>query len=328
MVLIATAVAVVPAVLWHRPILYAVLPVLVWAALRGGWRAVSLAGVGVAFAINWATVTGRTDKLFAVEETQQLVFVQLFVAVTLVTALVLAVEVAERRRAERLVRDAEARRARAEREATVAAGNERLRIARETHDSVGHALNVMLLQTGAARRAITSDSAMSLEFLESIEKVGREAFHELDMVLDLSDRASDDTVSGLAHLPALVEVMSQAGMHLELEMPSTRALELSRLLDWSAYRIVQEALTNVAKHAPSAHARVTVRLTDDALEVSVVDDGQGTRPAGPVVVGRGLIGMRERSEILGGELEVGPRPAGGFGVRARLPRSRARQPER
>jgi signal transduction histidine kinase len=324
-VLIAAAVAIVPALLWHYPLLYAVLPVLMLAALRGGWRAASLAGVGVAFAVNWVTVTGHTDELFAVELSQQLVFVQLFLAVTLLAALALAVEVADRRRAEDGVREAHAKRARAERETAVVAEAERRRMARETHDSVGHALNVMLLQSGAARRVITSDPERCAAFLESIENVGREAFRELDMVLDPTDRAPDRTPSrGLANLPSMVDVMRQSGIDVELDMPDDQASQLSKLLDWSAYRIVQEALTNVAKHAPKAHANVTVRRTEDMLHLFVVDDGLGTSTRTANRVGHGLIGMRERAESFGGLIEAGPRPAGGFAVRAHLPLGRPR----
>src|SRR4051812_15124526 len=182
MVVVATGITIVPAVLWHHPMLYAVLPVLMWAALRGGWRAVTLAGIGVAFAADWATVTGRvTDLLAAGSTTQQLTFVQLFIAVTLLAALALTDEVSDRRRAEHFERLAYTDRSQAERAAISAAGDERHRIARETHDIVGHALSVMLLQAGAARRVMSTDEAMSKELLESIEGVGREAFRDLDL---------------------------------------------------------------------------------------------------------------------------------------------------
>jgi signal transduction histidine kinase len=147
-----------------------VLPVLIWAALRGGISAVGLAAVGVAFATNWATLTGRaSDFLGTGNEDELLVLVQLFLMVTIVTALVLAVEVAERRRAERARGEAEAAQAESEQSALAAAESERRRIARETHDIVGHALNVILLQAGAARRTLPEDAESTRQRLESIE---------------------------------------------------------------------------------------------------------------------------------------------------------------
>jgi signal transduction histidine kinase len=319
MVLLAIGVAVVPALLWHHPLLYAVLPVLMWAALRGGWRAVTLAGVGVAFAADWAAVTGRADQLVAAGSTdQQLVFVQLFLAVTLLAALTLAVEVADRRRAESAVRKAEAHRNRAERAAAAAADGERRRIARETHDIVGHALNVVLLQAGAARRVIATDAELTRTFLESIETVGRDAFRDLDIALGLADRSPDlPPGRGLSSVPELVDIMRQAGISIDLDMDGCEQLELSTLVDWSAYRIVQEALTNVAKHAREAHANVTVRLDGDEILLSIVDDGSSR----PGAEGRGLIGIRERAGVLGGHIDLGPTKGGGFAVRARLPRN-------
>jgi signal transduction histidine kinase len=321
MVLLAIGIAVVPALLWHHPLLYAVLPVLMWAALRGGWRAVTIAGVGVAFAADWAAVTGRADQLVAAGSTDQhLVFVQLFLAVTLLAALTLAVEVADRRRAESAVRKAEADRNRAERAAAAAAEGERRRIARETHDIVGHALNVVLLQAGAARRVIATDTELTRTFLESIETVGRDAFRDLDIALGLADRSPQLLPGrGLSSVPGLVDIMRQAGVAIDLDMDGCEQLEVSTLVDWSAYRIVQEALTNVAKHARGAHATVTVRLDGEEILLSIVDDGNGSPRPG--AEGRGLIGIRERAGVLGGHIDLGPTRGGGFAVRARLPRN-------
>jgi len=319
---VATLITLIPAVLWQHPMLYAVLPVLIWGAIRGGVRAVSLAGAAAAFAADWAAVTGRASELVrGGSSAQQLVFVQLWLAVTLLAALTFAVEVSERRRAETAGRKAEADRARAELAVVSAADLERRRIAQETHDIVGHALNVMLLQAGAARRALPGDAGDARVLLSSLEGVGRDAFRDLDVALGLSDEVPDATANtGLSSVPSLVDVMCASGMSVELVLEGERN-GLSTLVDWSAYRIVQEAMTNVAKYAPRARTTVTIRYKSDAVCISVVDDGAGValRAAPKVGAGRGIVGMRERVAVLGGEIEVGPRDGPGFAVRVRLP---------
>ena len=113
--------------------------------------------------------------------------------------------------------------------------------------------------------------------------------------------------------------MRQAGVSIDLDMDGCEQIEISTLVDWSAYRIVQEALTNVAKHARGAHASVTVRLDGDDVLLSIVDDGNGSSRPGPE--GRGLIGIRERAGVLGGHIDLGSTKGGGFAVCARLPRN-------
>ena len=302
--------------------LYAVLPVLVWAAFRGGVRAVSLAGVGVAFAADWAAVTGRASELIAGgTPAERLLYVQLFLGVTVLASLMMAVEVAERRRAERAERRAEAELIRTELAAANAADLERRRIAQETHDIVGHALNVMLLQAGAARRVLDDDVDRSRQLLESLESVGRHAFTDLDVALGLADDTPEGVANlGLSSVPDLVDVMRRAGMSVDLVVDGDEARTPSTLVDWSAYRIIQEALTNVTKHASGAHTTVEVRHEPDAVVISVGDDGAGLRGRGASPgSGRGLIGMRERVAVLGGDIEIGPNGGAGFRVRARLP---------
>ena len=319
---VATLVTVVPAMLSRHPMLYTVLPVLLWAAFRGGVRAVSVAGVGVAFAADWAAVTGRANELVAGgSPAEQLVYIQLFLAVTLLASLTLAVEVAERRRAEGAERRAEGERARAELAVATAAATERRRIAQETHDIVGHALNVMLLQAGAARRVLDSDADESRQLLQSLEEVGRNAFSDLDVALGLADEPPDRVANpGLSDLPALVGMMRGAGMSVDLIVEGNAEHAVSRLVDWSGYRIIQEALTNASKYAPNSRTEVTVRYDAEAVSIAVVDDGTGRGPARPNPGGgRGIIGMRERVAVLGGRIDIGPNGRSGFAVRARLP---------
>jgi signal transduction histidine kinase len=329
---IATATIAVPAELWHRPLLFLVLPVMMFAGVRGGYREVSTCGFFVAFAVAWAASTGRADGLFASgTATEHLVFMQLFLAVTLLTALTLAVEVTERRRAEQASNLATSAQARAELVAAAAASNERRRIVRETHDIVGHALNVMLLQAGAARRSIDSDPDTARAFLTSIEETGRDAFRDLDVALGLADRSPELVPSrGLASVPELVESMRTAGLDVEL---SVRGLprEVPRLVDWSAYRIVQEALTNVAKHAPRGHASVAVAYQSDDIVLSVTNDGveqlhtnstgghRAARNGRNGRDGRGLVGLKERVAVLGGTIDAGSTSDHRFQVVARLP---------
>jgi len=318
----ATALTIVPALLWDHPMLYGVLAVLVFAAFRGGARAVSMAGVGVAFAADWAAVTGRANKLIpGGTPSEQLVYVQLFLAVSLLVALVLANEVTERRRAEVAGRRAQAQRAEAELAATAAAGEERRRIARETHDIVSHALNVILLQAGAARRMLNTDIDESRVLLETIEKIGRGAFRDLDVALGLADDPPDQYAGrGLASVPSLVALMRQSGMVVDLSIEGDGNGSIPTIVDWSAFRVIQEAMTNVVKYAPGAQTSVTVRFLPDEIVVSVVDDGARTTPLPPTNgSGRGLIGMRERVTALGGHIDIGANGGPGFAVRASLP---------
>ena len=318
--IVAMAVTLVPALAWDKPLIYAVLAVLMWAALSGGTPAVATAGMGVAFAVDWAAVTGHLDSLVPHASGQTvLVYTQLFLAITLIAALTIAVEIADRMRAERILNRAEGERNRAELAVVTAAEDERRRIARETHDIVGGALNVMLLQAGAARRVIDRDADLARALLESIETAGRDAFADLDVALGLVDRSPGlGPGRGLSDLPGLVDAMQRAGIAVQLDITGEPA-KLSTLVDWSAYRIVQEALTNIAKHASGAHAQVHVGFDNDLVFVSIVDDGGTVQAKNGPRPGQGLIGMRERVVVLGGDLDAGPQPSGGYAVRVWLP---------
>ncbi len=217
-------------------------------------------------------------------------------------------------RAELFAADREAR-------AREAVANERVRLARELHDSVGHALNVIVLHAGGARRLLESKPVLAQEALENIEGAGREALGDIERMLGILRGPDDETFraqAGLGQLGDLVEQVREAGLPVDLQVAGTpRPLPTS--LDLSAYRIVQEALTNTLKHAGKASSRVTMTWSDDRLEIEVVDDGRGAAAPPQAGGGRGLIGIRERVLLFGGELAVGPRTEGGFRVWARLP---------
>jgi len=321
MVAAAISITIVPAVIWRQPVVYAVLPILVWAAFTGGTRAVSTVGVGIAAAVDWAAITGRADRLMAPgPHHRPLVSLQIFLALTLLTGMTLATEIAERRRGEQMARRADAERARSEEATVKIAEAERRSITQDTHDIVGHGLNVMLLQVGAARRLFDSDPGLARELLDSSEMIGRRACKDLDIALAMSTASPDlQPGRGLQNLPELVDAMRSTSMRVQLVTEGEHQ-EISTLVDWSAYRIVQEALTNVAKHAPGAAVTVTVRYDEDNVWLSVVDDGwsspSATERRGE---GRGIIGMHERAAVMGGELEAGPVKPRGFAVRARLP---------
>ena len=215
----------------------------------------------------------------------------------------------------------------AEREAQAkrAAANERTRIARELHDVVAHSVSVMTVQAGAARRLLDQAGAGPevREAVASVEATGREALTELRRAVGVLREDGESPglgpQPGVADLPALVARAREAGLSVELATEG-EPRPLPSGVDLSAYRITQEALTNAFKHAGPAHAVVRVCYGADVLEVQVVDDGRGA--AADVASdggGNGLVGMRERVALFGGELRAGPRAGGGYEVKARLP---------
>jgi len=318
------AAIVVSGVLWHYPLVYIVLPGLVWAAFVGGARAVTAVGAAAALAADWVANTGRAGRLVpSAGPTQQLDFLQLFLGVTFLTGLVLATEIAERRRGEHRTREAQRQLAISEEAAVKLAEAERQRIVGDTHDIVGHGLNAMLLQIGAARRVLDDDPALAREILASSETIGRAACDDLDVALSLlGGEPARASGRGLEQLPGLVTALRSAGFPVELRVEGDRVegerVEISTLVGWSAYTIVREALTNVLKHASGAHTKVTVRFGADAVHLSIVDDG-GADGEGHSFEGRGIMGMRERAAAVGGTLDVGTSPGGGFRVVSTLP---------
>jgi signal transduction histidine kinase len=222
-------------------------------------------------------------------------------------------------------RTGELERARAElaRRAVV---EERLRLARELHDVVAHAMSVIAVQSGVGAHVASTQPEEAAKALAAIEATSRAALTELRRLLGVlrqEDEPQGDLapVPGLADLDGLLAEVAKAGLAVRLQVEG-RPAHLPAGVDLSAYRIVQEALTNVVKHAGPARAQVAIRYRDHEVRVEVTDDGRGAAAPtgdGRARVGHGLIGMRERVSVFGGDLEVGPRPGGGFRVAARLP---------
>ena len=199
-----------------------------------------------------------------------------------------------------------------------AAAEEQARIARELHDVVAHALSVIVVQAAAADDVFEVDPRLAREPIRAIELASRSALGDLRRVLGiLQDDAEYEPQPGLARLDALVEQVRATGLEIEFAVEGSPR-PLPAAVDLSAYRIVQEALTNTLKHARAAHATVRVRYGRD-LDLEIRDDGGGDVANGPSAGGNGLIGMRERVAVLGGSVATGPRPGGGYSVSARIP---------
>jgi signal transduction histidine kinase len=221
----------------------------------------------------------------------------------------------------RRVRAAEAVRIREE-EARTRAGEERLRIARELHDALGHHLSLINVQSGVALHLNAELPEQTRSSLSAIKEASKEALTELRSVLDIlrqeGERAPRSPTSSLARLDDLVAQAAAAGLEVRTETDGeVRPLPFG--VDIAAFRIVQEALTNVARHAGPATASVRLTYRDRDLTVEVDDDGRGTEARPDAGAGKGIVGMRERVAALGGDLEAGPRPGGGFRVMARIP---------
>ena len=228
----------------------------------------------------------------------------------------------------------EARAARLEREREErderAVNEERARIARELHDVIAHNVSVMVVQASAGEEVFDSDPRRARESLAAVASTGRAALAELRRLLGVIRAEEGDGAAasyrpqpGLEYLDELVRQVRETGLAVELSVIG-EPRELPEGIGLCAYRIVQEALTNTLKHAHASEAQVSVRYVADALELQVLDDGRGPRAVNGESSGQGLIGMRERVALFGGELTARPRPGEGFEVRARLPLEEAR----
>jgi signal transduction histidine kinase len=224
----------------------------------------------------------------------------------------------------RQAQEARERALRAEREreerARLAVAEERARIARELHDVVGHSVSVMTVQASAVRRLLEPEQEREREALLIVEQTGREAMAEMRRMVGVLRRPEEAPAlapqPSLEHLDKLVEQARESGLPVTLKIEGD-AVRLPAGVDLTAYRLVQEGLTNALKHARAQHAEVLVRYSNGFVELSVTDDGSGD--GGGDSGGHGLVGMRERISVYGGNLEAGPRPEGGFRLRATLP---------
>ena len=324
------------AALWWSPLASLIGAVALLAAQALAGYEFTAAAVGVVIVASFATVTFDTARRaiaagFAVAAGLVVVLIALpsfswktalatWLALSLVWVVAVVIRVyrgsIERaeRRAALFAADREAR----AREAVI---EERARMARELHDSVGHALNVVVLHAGAAQRMVETKPALAREALESIETAGRQALGDIERMLGIlrapDDETSYDKTPGMSQLETLCEQVREAGLPVELTVAG-EVHPLPASLDLTAYRLVQESLTNTLKHAGKTRALVRVEYGEDALSIEVLDDGRGVTPT-TVGGGRGLVGMRERVATFRGELVAGPRAEGGFAVRARLP---------
>jgi signal transduction histidine kinase len=207
-----------------------------------------------------------------------------------------------------------------EERARLAVAAERTRIARELHDVVAHSVSTMVVQAEAGDELLVEHPQRAGEAFVAIQTTGREALTEMRRLVGLLRQGDRELAlvpqPSMVRLEDLIARVREAGLAVELEVEGpTRPLPPG--LDLSAYRIVQEALTNALRHAGGAHAWVTLRYRDDALELGIVDDGHSG--GNGESAGHGLAGMRERVKLYGGQLEAGRRPDGGYAVHARLP---------
>ena len=307
---------------------------LATAFLLGNLRDQKQAGVGLAIVLGCIVVV--VSNIPGPQSASDLVFIPLRFVVSWVAGYALReraeqAEAAEMRAtlAEREREAAEMRAILAEREreaaARIAVAEERARIARELHDIVAHAVSVMVLQVGAVRHKLPQALEEDRDALGHVELAGRTALAEMRRLLGAMRRDGDGLdlapQPGLDGLASLVEEVGRAGLPVRLHVDGDPA-PLPRAIDLSAYRIVQEGLTNALKHAQASHADVTLRYRPDELEVEVADDGAGTVTSDGL--GHGLVGIRERVKIYGGDMNAGTAPIGGFVLSARLPLDRYR----
>jgi signal transduction histidine kinase len=273
------------------------------------------AAAGIAIAVGAALVVAANEPGGASED---LFAIPIFFVVSWIAGLALGHQLRE-------MRSVQARAQRAEREreerARSAVAEERQRIARELHDVVAHSISVMTVQAGGVRRLLHAEQTREREALETIEETGRQALAEMRRMLGILRQPTDEPAlvpqPSMASLETLVEQVREAGLPVEYRIEGD-PLPLPPGIELSAYRIVQEALTNALKYAGPARAEVSVSYGRDALELEITNDGRVDGDAERT--GHGLIGMRERVAVFGGTLEAGPRPgADGFVVKARLP---------
>lgn len=294
----------------------AALPPVIWAFwLAGsiGDRATALATGGGGAVLMGIVLAANPGSMGAAEAA----FLAIVVAAPFLGGLALG---ARERHASELL-DAAADRAREQQERSQAAVSaERAQIARELHDVVGHAISVMTVQAGAARMLLRTEPEQARGPLLAVEEAGRQALAEMRRMLvvlrDQNGTPAAGPQPGLADLEGVVQRARDSGIPVEVVVEG-EAVALEPGVDLAVFRIVQEALTNVLKHAPDTRAWVRIAYAGDTVDVCVENDGPAV--AQPSPGGRGLVGMAERVALYRGRLDAGPREGGGFAVRARLP---------
>lgn len=289
-----------------------------------GWTALGVGVVGTVVAAGqWTRTTNlQVPREFRSDLTlTSYLPLLLFVGAIVVTAWALGTQARVREAYERtLLERGERLAAEAEQRALTAAADERARIAREMHDVVAHGLSVIVVQADGARYAAEQRPETAVETLETVSATGREALAEMRRLLGLLRGTADPALTPQPELPDLANLLADHARHGSVHVDLADPLpDVPAGTGLTIYRLVQEALTNVRKHA-GAGAVATVRLRGepDAVLVEVLDDGHGA--AATAGDGLGLVGMRERVEVHGGRIDVGPEPGGGWAVRARIPR--------
>jgi signal transduction histidine kinase len=281
--------------------------------LLGNLRDPFLARVGLAIVVAGAAIVVYNDPSHTAGD---FVFIPVLFGILWLAGFALATRAAQAEAAEERASLAERER---EAAARIAVAEERARIARELHDVVAHAMSVMVLQVGAVRHRLPADRDEDARALGDVEQAGRRALAEMRRLLGAMRRDGEDAElapqPGLSGLHSLVEEVGRAGLPAEVHIDG-EPFPLPQAMDLSAYRIVQEGLTNALKHAHASRADVTVRYSPDELQIEVRDNGRGGTSDGP---GHGLVGVRERVKIYGGEMTAGAANGGGFVLNARLP---------
>jgi signal transduction histidine kinase len=280
-------------------------------ALRPSWRQ-AVAGIALVYGAN--VVIEHFDPK---GRPGDIVFSSVLFGVVWVVGFALGQKFAE-------VDEAKERALRAEREreegAQAAVVEERARIARELHDVVGHSVSVMTVQASGVRRLLRPDQEREREALLTVERTGREALAEMRRMVGVLRRPEEAPAlapqPSLEHVERLVDQAREAGLPVELRVVG-EAVELPAGVDLTAYRLVQEGLTNALKHARATRAEVLVNYGRGEIEVMVSDDGRGVGNGDGG--GHGLVGIRERVSVYGGQLDAGPQPGGGYRLRAKLP---------
>jgi MYXO-CTERM domain-containing protein len=291
---------------------------MVAAFLIGSLRDERQGGLGLVIVAGSAIIIALNDPLHSFSEV---------VLVTAIFTLAWLGGFAMRERAEEALR-AEERATLAEREregaARIAVAEERARIARELHDIVAHAVSVMVLQVGAVRHRLPDDFRDDVEALRNVEDTGRSALGEMRRLLGAMRRDEDEAElapqPGLGRLDLLLEEIRRAGLPVDLRIEG-EPFSLPVAIDLSAYRIVQEGLTNALKHADARAAHVQIRFAADELRIEVSDDGSGAADLVGDGLGHGLVGVRERVKLYGGEMTAGAANGGGFRLTTSLPLS-------